>query len=239
MTEPVTPEQRAEWRGLLNDPGVQHLLPPNWKDRLVAAVERLETALAEAQEQIAELVAGALPDQSLAKYAIDTAHEAEVAAKAALAEAERERATHQAQMIAARDGMTVVTKRADELEARAEQAERQVREVEELVNDLTKETAILLRNPPEDEDYAEFVVKRCNRLALIRDRLRAALFGVSGPTTGGCGCGHDWERHGPEAGGCVECRCITPGPTTPLEEVEPSPPYTCRCCRPTTEGASE
>lgn len=22
-----------------------------------------------------------------------------------------------------------------------------------------------------------------------------------------CTCAHDWERHGPEAGGCIECRC--------------------------------
>jgi hypothetical protein len=30
-----------------------------------------------------------------------------------------------------------------------------------------------------------------------------------------CGCGHDWERHGPESGGCIECRCTRPATPTP------------------------
>lgn len=27
-----------------------------------------------------------------------------------------------------------------------------------------------------------------------------------------CSCGHGWLRHGPEMGGCIECRCIAVAP---------------------------
>jgi hypothetical protein len=30
---------------------------------------------------------------------------------------------------------------------------------------------------------------------------------------GGCPCGHEWLRHGPEAGGCIECRCQVVAPS--------------------------
>lgn len=45
---------------------------------------------------------------------------------------------------------------------------------------------------------------------------RGILFGLARATRiarqgASCRCGHGAERHGPEAGGCIECTCIARG----------------------------
>ena len=96
-----------------------------------------------------------------------------------------------------------------EFRERLAEAERQVRELREGIEKMTRWAippgyANDYGMPP--EAASEVWMVRSDELTALLSR--AALSGVSGP---------------PE----------------PLEEVEPAPPYTCRCCRPTTEGASE